>query len=179
MSRRRHKDKVVLLFFVFILLIIIGVIVQRYAFPKIDTILSNNTWIVILLGVLGIGIIVFLLYKVVKRIITWFKSLFGVKGTKGHRTSIPTSVEKNVLARAHHCCQYPFCWHHDNLQIHHIDKNPSNHGYYNLIVLCPNHHSQAGNNMFRKDSLTDWCQKDNYLRNGKVNYGYSNKRYGG
>lgn len=40
------------------------------------------------------------------------------------------------------------------VDIHHIDKNKSNHSPKNLIGLCPNHHRMINNHKFRQEILT-------------------------
>jgi hypothetical protein len=56
------------------------------------------------------------------------------------RTKIPDSVRTRVLlANRHACC---VCQRID-VQIHHIDGNPSNHEDSNLAVLCVQHHDKA------------------------------------
>lgn len=61
---------------------------------------------------------------------------------KKRRIAISAKIKRQVFERAENACQ--MCGKNNvKLHIHHIDNDPSNNRMGNLIVLCPNHHSQA------------------------------------
>lgn len=74
------------------------------------------------------------------------------------RTRIPRDVERQVIGRAQNRCQWVSCRITGNLDIHHIDGNPSHHRLNNLIYLCPNHHRAAHSLGARKFQLQDWAR---------------------
>ena len=56
------------------------------------------------------------------------------------RPKIPDAIADKILVDCRHrCC---ICGH-EAVQIHHIDGNPLNNSYENLIPLCPNCHSRV------------------------------------
>jgi len=56
------------------------------------------------------------------------------------RKPIPNTIRLQVYSRANHRCENPACSYSSNVDIHHIDGNPSNSDINNLIALCPNCH---------------------------------------
>lgn len=58
------------------------------------------------------------------------------------RRSIPKTVVDRVLSSTGHQCCFPTCFIED-VQLHHIDGDPSNNSEENLIPLCPNHHAEV------------------------------------
>jgi hypothetical protein len=64
---------------------------------------------------------------------------------KSEREAVPRPIQRRVLARANHRCQFPKCEQQgrQRLDIHHVDMNPSNsRDEDNLIAVCPNHHRE-------------------------------------
>ncbi len=67
-------------------------------------------------------------------------------GEPGKRTPIPMSTRRQVYSRAHNHCEWPGgCPSTKNLQIHHINGDPSDHRLDNLILLCKRHHDLLTN----------------------------------
>jgi Leucine-rich repeat (LRR) protein len=64
----------------------------------------------------------------------------GKKKKTVRRISTPKDIEAEVLVNSRHMCN--ICHTHRG-QIAHIDDNPSNYDYDNLIVLCPNCHGDV------------------------------------
>lgn len=64
---------------------------------------------------------------------------------KKNRTSLPEETKRQVLVEAGFMCSVARCGEKAALEIHHIDYNPGNHDPSNLLVMCPNHHTQATN----------------------------------
>lgn len=60
---------------------------------------------------------------------------------KKQRIPIPEKTRMLVLERSGDKCA--MCGEESNLELHHINKNPSNNSLNNLIALCPTHHSKA------------------------------------
>ncbi|MEM3715355.1 MAG: HNH endonuclease signature motif containing protein [Nitrososphaeria archaeon] len=58
----------------------------------------------------------------------------------GQRTIIPKLRRRQVYVRAHGHCEQQDCRSTENLQIHHINGDPSDHSLENLILLCGYHH---------------------------------------
>ncbi len=77
--------------------------------------------------------------------------------TVPQRTTVPKETRIQAFDRARHRCQFPHCRERANLEIHHIDKDPSNHKLANLIVLCKNHHAMAQKNAYRTEQLQRWA----------------------
>ncbi len=51
-------------------------------------------------------------------------------------------------------CPIPHCTHEaPSLEIHHINENPSNNEYENLIALCPTHHSMVTRGIIDRKSV--------------------------
>jgi len=69
---------------------------------------------------------------------------------------VPTSVLKNLFIRSRAYCEIggeDFAFYQSN--IHHIDRDHENNDMNNLLLLCPNCHSQAR----KQDSgTTQHCQ---------------------
>jgi hypothetical protein len=59
------------------------------------------------------------------------------------RITVPLQIMKQLMGECFGKCSVPNCYVTTNLEIHHIDGDPSNNKSANLIVLCPNHHSDA------------------------------------
>lgn len=76
---------------------------------------------------------------------------------KPRRTPIPIDVQRQVIGRAKNRCQWEWCQIKGNLELHHMDGNPSNHKINNLIYLCPNHHQDAHDHKARIWQLRDWA----------------------
>jgi len=123
---------------------------------------SLSSWpiIIIVVSVIIVSILVVVIYKKIRKASLSVEQRTDMENIEvdntSRRTAIPQNMRQEVYTRAHHCCQYPECQLRDNLMIHHIDKNPSNHALENLIILCPNHHKSADNNIYRKESLHEW-----------------------
>ena len=81
------------------------------------------------------GILAFLIWL--------FTQKGGSKGTV--RTPIPEALKRKMFARAGDRCQFQECPEtgRSNLELHHIDMNPSSNSESNLIALCPTHHHKA------------------------------------
>jgi hypothetical protein len=59
------------------------------------------------------------------------------------RRSIPTGLRRQLMLEAGWKCAVIRCEHETGLDIHHIDSNPANNDYDNLIVLCAVHHRRT------------------------------------
>ena len=56
---------------------------------------------------------------------------------------IPDSIRFQIYGRANNKCENPDCSYiGPPLQIHHIDKDPSNNELHNLIAVCPHCHKR-------------------------------------
>lgn len=62
-----------------------------------------------------------------------------------NRPAMPEETKRQVLVEAGHRCSVARCSSDAAVEIHHIDYDPSNHDPANLLVMCPNHHTQATN----------------------------------
>lgn len=62
-------------------------------------------------------------------------------GEAGQRTRIPMPTRRQVYTRAHGHCEWLGCLATKNLEIHHINGDPSDHSPDNLILLCKKHHN--------------------------------------
>jgi len=59
------------------------------------------------------------------------------------RKHIPEEIKRRIKIEAGFQCTMPRCSHETGLEIHHIDEDPSNNNFENLILLCAVHHSQV------------------------------------
>jgi hypothetical protein len=59
------------------------------------------------------------------------------------RTPIPRSIKRKLLIESGYRCAVRNCNAESTLDFHHIDGNPSNNSFDNLLVLCSNHHRKA------------------------------------
>ena len=87
-----------------------------------------------------------------------------------NRKSITSCKLKERLFKAglkENKCENPECgiteWHNKPIicQLHHIDGNPSNNSLENLMILCPNCHSQTENNCGqdnKKEKIVNTCK---------------------
>lgn len=89
----------------------------------------------------------------------WLRELEekGERPAKKKRVPVPRKAKSFVLERANHKCQK--CGVDIGLQLHHIDRNPSNNVPSNLIVLCPTHHAEADKGVIRRETLKAIQQK--------------------
>ena len=72
--------------------------------------------------------------------------------SKKNRKSIPKEIRRKLLVFSRHEC----CICNDRIvrnHIHHINSDPSDNREDNLILLCPNCHTQADNRFFEKKEL--------------------------
>jgi hypothetical protein len=92
----------------------------------------------------------------------WLKGTGEAQGTKRKpaRTPIPEETREYVFKRAHYRCQYDQgrCGKTENLDIHHINRDRTNHNINNLILLCPEHHDKADNGNYRIVQLKGWAR---------------------
>ena len=68
------------------------------------------------------------------------------------RVPIPEQLRLEIIEKCNNrccVCQTPF------VQIHHIDEDPSNNTFDNLVALCPNCHSQAPSRSHMTVNLTE------------------------
>ncbi len=86
------------------------------------------------------------------------------------REPVPTRTRQNVLSRANNRCERQDCRQVAKPHIHHIDGNNRNNNYRNLIVLCPNCHSNAQNGEFTTSQLRNWVNFswERYKRNQRT-----------
>ncbi len=74
----------------------------------------------------------------------YFKYFQKVNSVKAHkkRIQIPAKLKAILQKEINSIC--PFCDNEDvgHFQVHHIDEDPSNNNFENLIMLCPNCHSK-------------------------------------
>jgi len=59
------------------------------------------------------------------------------------RTYIPVDIRRELRVGQGHSCAVTFCTESSNLELHHIDGDPSSNAPENLIWLCANHHQMA------------------------------------
>jgi len=59
------------------------------------------------------------------------------------RGSIPRDTKRRLLVQAGYSCSVRGCTVTSALEFHHIDGDPRNNNFENLIVLCSNHHTLA------------------------------------
>ena len=154
-----------------VLLVLLAAALLIYAFAS-EAFAKHPVFIPIFWSLVGLGFIAFVYFLIKSRTFrrATFEALkkgmyfvadaFASEETKQRRrkerTDVPVPIKKQVFRRAGHMCQYPGCRERKNLQIHHIDGNPSNHHPNNLILLCPNHHGEA--RVLRKEQLQHWAQ---------------------
>jgi hypothetical protein len=109
----------------------------------------------------------------------WNKFVKAIKAKertgKPARTPIPKAIEEYVFRRAHNRCQYDrgHCGRTENLEIHHIDRDRTNHDRNNLILLCPEHHEKADHGNYRVWQLKDWMKYPGTPKD----YGRSHQRH--
>jgi len=86
------------------------------------------------------------------------------------REPVPTRTRQNVLSRANNRCERQDCRQVAKPHIHHIDGNNRNNNYRNLIVLCPNCHSNAHSGVFTTSQLRNWVNFswERYKRNQRT-----------
>jgi hypothetical protein len=83
------------------------------------------------------------------------------------RKKIPNKVR--ALLQKENNSQCPFC---DNdevgvFEVHHIDENPGNNDYYNLILVCPNCHAKITNGDIKQFDVL--AKKTEILTYGEIN----------
>ena len=84
------------------------------------------------------------------------------KGMKGSVRWYPKNTypyeftkKSKVLGKLYPHCQYPGCLSEDGVMTHHIDKNPMNNEWDNLIRLCFEHHEAHHPNL----RVPPWMRK--------------------
>lgn len=83
------------------------------------------------------------------------------------RKPIPAALRRKVFVKSGHQCSIPFCGEKSDLEVHHINGNPSDNRESNLIVLCPNHHAMADRGRIDRKSCkayNDRLEELEYLR---------------
>jgi len=83
------------------------------------------------------------------------------------REPLPPDLREHILQRAHYRCENPDCKEHVKPEIHHIDGDNSHNSPRNLIALCPNCHTRAGNGVYTNSQLRNWVRRswETYKRN--------------
>ncbi len=122
-----------------------------------------------ILGIL-VALFMFSLYKfpkfrswVVRKSISVGKKVVYEDSTPA-REPIPPSLYNKVMHRANYHCENPDCKNKTKPEIHHINKNNSDHRIWNLIALCPNCHKEAHNtDKFSHSQLRNFV-RDSYNR---------------
>jgi len=132
------------------------------AFALISNWWTENTviaWVIFGLVIVGFGYSVYrfpsfrkFIFKTAKR--TGEKIVFEEEASS--REPVPTRTRQNVLSRANNRCENQDCRQVVKPHIHHIDGDNNNNNYRNLIALCPNCHSKAGNGVFTTSQLRNW-----------------------
>ena len=59
------------------------------------------------------------------------------------RLHIVIDIKRKLIIETGNKCSMPHCSHETGLEIHHIDENPANNNFNNLLLLCAVHHAQA------------------------------------
>ena len=72
---------------------------------------------------------------------------------KKKRTRISTTLEKRIYKEAGSKCV--FCPEAEvaSLQVHHIDEDPANNGFENLILVCANCHTKITRRILSEDDV--------------------------
>lgn len=75
------------------------------------------------------------------------------------REPMPAYVRTHILQRAYCKCENPDCKSDTKPEIHHIDGNRNNNNPRNLIALCPNCHTRAGDGVYSNSQLRNWVRR--------------------
>lgn len=72
------------------------------------------------------------------------------------RPHVPAVLRRQALVEAGHKCSIPTCSVNDALELHHINNNRNDNYIENVIMLCRNHHHNAGKGVFDRKSLQEY-----------------------
>ncbi len=75
------------------------------------------------------------------------------------REPVPNAERQFVLARSKQRCENPDCYNEVKPHIHHIDNDYENQNLSNLIMLCPNHHTEAHQDKWGNRILHNWVSR--------------------
>lgn len=75
------------------------------------------------------------------------------------REPLPPDLREHILQRARYKCENPDCKSGVKPEIHHIDGNRNNNNPRNLIALCPNCHTRAGDGVYSNSQLRNWVRR--------------------
>ncbi len=101
---------------------------------------------------------------------------------KKKRVAVPKEIRDRLMLECGIKCPVPQCNREVGLDIHHIDENPSNNEYHNLLILCAIHHRMAHNKMLSSNmckTMKDYLSRENrfssaYISNLKSRSEYLN-----
>ncbi len=75
------------------------------------------------------------------------------------REPVPPKMRQQILDRARNRCENPDCKANVSPHIHHIDNDNAHNSPRNLVVLCPNCHKAAHDDLMTNSQLRNWVQR--------------------
>jgi len=79
--------------------------------------------------------------------------------TGKERVAIPRETKRKLLVESGYKCSVLHCNEKTALEFHHINGNPDDNRESNIIVLCANHHTLAGNGKIDRKALVDYKRR--------------------